>query len=150
MHGRLIRAENKIDRQKAEITDMRTRMMRDNIIIRSKGEKYKATKDENTATIFRNFVDKELRVADAGNIAIPRAHRMGQASGQFNKMIIAKVPSQSDQSRIFANVKALKGTDFTLNKQYPPPRWMRGDNLAGPSSSELKSLKHLLDMKVLA
>lgn len=117
--GRLLRAERKIDRQRDEITDLRTRMMRENIIIRSKGAEYKDNRNENTASIFQNFVSKELRVPNSDKINITRAHRMGQSSGEYNRMIIAKVPAEEDHKRIFANVKALKNTSYSISRQYP-------------------------------
>lgn len=117
--GRLLRAEIQIDRQKTEITDMRMRMMRDNIIIRTKGNDYKANRDEDTASVFRNFVTREMRVADADKIHISRAHRMGQPSGDNNKLIIAKVPSDQDHKRIFANARSLQKTNFSISRQFP-------------------------------
>ena len=39
--GRLLRAETVIERQRKDISDLRMRSMRDNIIIKSKGEAYK-------------------------------------------------------------------------------------------------------------
>lgn len=117
--GRLIRAESKIARQTADIIDLRTRSMRDNIIIRTKGDKYKATKDENTASKFRSFVGTEMRVANSDNIAIARAHRMGFSSGDTNSMMIAKVSNDEDQRRIFDNVKSLKDSAFSISKQQP-------------------------------
>ena len=39
--GRLIRAETMIQRQQSEITDLKTRSMRDNVIIKTSGNTYK-------------------------------------------------------------------------------------------------------------
>ena len=39
--GRLLRAENTIEKQKAQIIDLRMRSMRDNIIIKTKGTEMK-------------------------------------------------------------------------------------------------------------
>lgn len=117
--GRLIRTELKCDRQKIEIIDQKARNMRDNIIIRSRGPQYKETTDENTASKFREFVARELHVPDADKITITRAHRMGVAQGDSNRMIIAKVAFDHDIRRIFNNAKALKNTNFSMSRQLP-------------------------------
>ena len=117
--GRLLRAETVIERQRRDISDLRMRSMRDNIIIKSKGEAYKEVTHENTAVRFQTFLKTELRVADTDKIEIPRAHRMGRASNGFNRMMIAKVPSDTDQKRIFANAKALHNTGHSISKQIP-------------------------------
>lgn len=118
--GRLIRAEQCIGRQQHEITDLKARSMRDNIIIRSKGATYKESRDENTDSVFQAFVGTEMRVAGAENIHVARAHRMGHAFQDNNRMIIAKVPNQGDHSKIFANASALRNTNFSISKQIPP------------------------------
>ena len=117
--GRVIRAEAKLERQQAEIVDLRARSMRDNIIIKTTGEKYKENINENTAAIFRKFLGDEMRVANADHIQIPRAHRMGTRYEDRNRMMIAKVVSDDDQKRIFSNVKSLKNTNYAISKQIP-------------------------------
>lgn len=118
--GRLIRAETIIDRQQQIITDLKMRGMRDNVIIRSTGDNYKDQRNENTASVFKSFVTRELHVADAEHINIVRAHRMGQANENNNKMIIAKVPAAEDQFKIFSNASALRNTGHSISKQIPP------------------------------
>ena len=117
--GRLIRAENTIEKQKAQIIDLRMRSMRDNIIIKTKGTEYQENRDEDTAVRFKTFLDKELHVARAAQIIIPRAHRMGKAGNGYNRMMIAKVPDHGDQKRIFSNASALRNTDYSISKQLP-------------------------------
>ena len=118
--GRLIRAEKTIQRQGTEITDMKMRSMRDNIVIRTKGAKYKEKGRESSSAIFRSFMSEELRVPDSGRMYITRAHRMGKANGTANRALIAKLPNQEDHMKIFGNAKALQGTDFSISKQLPP------------------------------
>ena len=60
-----------------------------------------------------------MRVPDANQIDITRAHRMGKASADQNRMIMAKVTYNEDQKRIFDNVKVLKNTDYIISKQIP-------------------------------
>ena len=117
--GRLFRAEKTIERQRTEITDLRMRSMRDNVIIRSKGSDYKAMRGENTSSIFKRFLDKELHVPNSEHITISSSHRMGQAVGDANKMIIARLPFAEDRKRIFDNVKSLKGTGMSVINQIP-------------------------------
>ena len=119
LSARLQRAECVIQRQKADILDLRGRSMRDNIIVKTKGETYRELREENTALKFRSFLANEMRVANVDRIEIPRSHRMGRAGNGYNRMMIAKVPMESDQRRIFANTKALKNTDFSISKQVP-------------------------------
>ena len=61
--------------------------MRDNII-KTHGNKYKENRDEDTASVFKNFVSQELHVLDSHDISITRAHRMGKPSGDRNAMMI--------------------------------------------------------------
>ena len=118
--GRLVRAENKLERQRTEICDLRARSMRDNIIIKTHGNKYKEFREEDTASVFRKFVSEELRIPHSNNIDITRAHRMGKPSGDRNAMIIAKLNYASDQKKIFDNAKVLKITNYSISKQIPP------------------------------
>ena len=110
LNGRLFRAEMTIERQRAEITDLRMRSMRDIVIIRTKGATYKECREENTSSVFKRFLAQEMHVPNAEKITITRSHRMGQSIGDMNKMMIANVAFDDDQRRIFDNAKSLKGT----------------------------------------
>ena len=94
-------------------------MMRDNIIVKTKGECYKEKRDENTTSVFQTFFRQELKVANAEQISIPWAHRMGWAGNGFNRMVISKVPQAEDQERIFMNASVLNDTEFSISKQLP-------------------------------
>ena len=107
-----------VEQQAAEITEIKSRMMRDNLIIRSKDKKYAATKGENTAVKVKTFMKDELKV-DVEDMKITRAHRMGKSTANNNAMMIAKFPYASDQKKIFGNIKAIAGTDYSISKQYP-------------------------------
>ena len=93
--------------------------MRDNLIVKTRGDKYKAIRNENTGEKFKQFLREELRVADVNNIKITRAHRMGRGNERNNSMMIAKLPYASDQEKIYNNIAALKGTDYVLSRQLP-------------------------------
>ena len=118
--GRIIQAENQIEMANDTINDLMARSMRNNVMIRSTGDAYKEIRNENTALIFRNFLRDEMGVANAHDIHIERAHRMGKASQGFNKTMIAKIPNQCDLNRIFDKVQTLKGTSNSINIQMPP------------------------------
>ena len=118
--GRLIRAETMIQRQQSEITDLKIRSMRDNVIIKTSGNSYKENRDENTDVTIRKFFHDEMKIADVGNITINSSHRMGQAGGNYNRMLIARIPKRADHTKIFDNAKILKGTNYSINKQVPP------------------------------
>ena len=120
LSGRLLRAEVVIKRQQDEITDLKSRSMRDNIIIKTAGDKYKQTKNENTNATVRKFLQEELRISDAQNIILNSSHRMGVASGSYNRMLIARLPRRIDHEKVFDNVKVLLGTQYSIVKQVPP------------------------------
>ena len=117
--GRLLRAEAVISRQQTEITDLRTRSMRDNIIIKTSGAKYKEIREENTNGTIKKFLNDELHIADTDTIRINSSHRMGQASGGYNRMLIARLPKREDHKKIFDNASSLKGTNYSISKQIP-------------------------------
>ena len=119
LRGRFLRAETIIERQRVDITDMRSHSMRDNIIVKTKGQAYKEGKDENTTSKFHTFLDKEPHVRDATRIDIPRGHRMGRAINGYNRMMIAKVPNEDDKRRIFANANVLNNTVYSISHQIP-------------------------------
>ena len=117
--GRLIRAENKSQQQDAQISDLTARSMRENIVIKSVGAKYKEVHNENTDSTIRRFLVEELHLPNVDDITITRSHRMGQSGGGFNKPLITKLPFDYDIKRIFANVRALKGTGHSISIQIP-------------------------------
>ena len=117
--GRLIRAEQTIERQNIELSDLRARSMRDNFIVKSKGNKYKENKDEDSVATMQRFFADELRIPDADKIPISRAHRMGPAQEGRNRMLIGKIVFDDDQRRILTNASVLKDTDYEISKQIP-------------------------------
>ena len=54
--GRLMRAEATIDRRQTNITDLKMRSMRDDIIIKTSGPTYKETREEQTESTVRKFL----------------------------------------------------------------------------------------------
>ena len=93
------------------------RSMRDNVIIKTSGNKYKETKEENTESTIKKFFSEEMHIPNANNIIINSSHHMGQSNANYNKMLIARLLRRQDQNKIFDNAKALHGTNFSVTKQ---------------------------------
>ena len=106
-----------IQRQQHEITDLRMRSMRDNILIKTSGPKYKETHEEDTANTVQKVLNDEMRIADSANISINSSNLMGQAGAGYNRMLIMRLPQRDDQNKIFDNASVLKGTDYSITKQ---------------------------------
>ena len=88
--GRLIHAETMIENQRSDILDLRARSMPYIIIIETKGNTYQKKARENTPAKFQSFLVTEMGIANADPIMIPRAHRLGQVTNGFYKILIAK------------------------------------------------------------
>ena len=117
--GRLIRAEKQIVWQQNEIIDLKSRSMWDNMIIKTKGQKYKETHNEDTSVTFKKFVAQELRLPNSDRIFISRSHRMGKGRGKYNRMIKENMVNDSDRRKILENASVLKDTGFSVTKQIP-------------------------------
>ena len=52
----------------------------------------------------RKILQEELRIPDSQNIIINSSHRMGVASGSYNRMLIARLPWRIDLEKVFDNV----------------------------------------------
>ena len=118
--GRVMLAEATIDRQKTTITDLKMGSMRDNIIIKTSGPTYKETREEQTESTVRKFLTDEMRIPNVENMYINSSHRMGQANGNFNRMLIDRLQRRRDQTAIIDNASNLQGTNHSITKQYPP------------------------------
>ena len=117
--GKISQLEKENREQKRLITDLRSRSMRDNVIIKTKGDKYKEVRGEDTAQKVRDFAREELKLANTDHMKIVRAHRMGGTKPGANRPMIAKVLNAKDQNKMFSSAEALKGTDFEMRKQIP-------------------------------
>ena len=105
-----------ISRQQAKITDLRMRSMRDNIIIRTLGSKYREVRNENTSNIINKFL---VRIPNGDAVGINSSHCVGQATGEYNKMLIVRLPKRQNHRTVFTNASALKGTKYSISKQIP-------------------------------
>ena len=118
LNGRLIRAESVIQKKQSELTDLRMRSMRDNIIIKTSGSKCKEIRDEDMSNTVRNFLKDELHIPGTDCIAINSSHRMCQAGAGYNKMLITHLPRRCDHATIFYNAKAVKGTESQFRSKF--------------------------------
>ena len=123
LQGRVVQLENEADETHDILNDIMSRQMRNNVIIRSKGDTYKEVRNEtNAQTIvkFKDFLRDEMGIANAHSIKINRCHRMGKAIGGKNQPMIALIPDQEDIDKIFDKVSQLKDTDYSITIQTPP------------------------------
>ena len=118
--GRLMRAEATNYREQTTITDLKMRSMRDNLIITTRGPAYKEIREEQTESTVRKFPTDEMRIPNEDNMCINSSHRMGQANGNCNRMLIARLPHRKDQTTNFDNASNLQGTNYSITKQFPP------------------------------
>ena len=66
--------ESVIERQQDQIIDLKTRSMRDNVIIKTRGSKYKEHIEENTDSTIRKFFTAEMRILNSENLGCQQCH----------------------------------------------------------------------------
>ena len=104
---------------KEELLDLKSRSMRDNLIFRNIEEK----KDENTEEVLKKFLSDHLKM---NNISFERVHRMREKQTGANrhsakkpKLIVAKFNFFKERERVRKSAKMLKGTNFSIQEQFP-------------------------------
>ena len=118
--GLLVQARKKMTQQEEKIIDLQARSMRDNMIFRGIDESENESWQD-TETNLRNFLKNELKLPNADNIAIDRAHRMGSKLPDKPRNIVAKFANSAAKGQIFANVKNLREKkQFSIQEQFPP------------------------------
>jgi hypothetical protein len=119
--GTITRCETAIKRLEDKVTDLTTRSMRDNLVIKNieEQEQEKNTDiDEKLRQTFKN----ELNIPDEEmqRISIERAHRVGKYTGGRTRNIVAKLNS-AGKSIVMRHLKNLnKTSSVKINEQYPP------------------------------
>ena len=103
-----------IDQMKADILDLKSRSMRDNLLFFNIPE----SQDEDCAAIVTNFC-KELHTENAETIRLDRAHRIGKRQPNKTKPIVVKFNFHQDKENIRKQAKQLKGTNFGTSEQFP-------------------------------
>ena len=118
--GMIAQLRSKITQQEDEITDLKCRSMRDNIVIRGIAEDNNETWDATKTKVVR-FLQETMQVNTSAD-DIDRAHRLGQKSNRDTpRPIVAKLNSSDAKSAIFKNVKKLKDKpDISIQDQLPP------------------------------
>ena len=102
--GIVARMSVKLASQAEEIVDLISRSLRDNLIFQGIPDTTGETNEE-TEKKLANFMKKELKITDAGNIALDRVHRMGNRRNG-TRTVVAKFNSR-------------KGKDIVLQVQIP-------------------------------
>lgn len=100
---------------KAEIIDLKSRSMRDNLLFYKIAEE----KDENCEIKIQNFMKENLKIETASNIKIQRAHRVGKYNGSKTRPIVVKFAFYPDRERVRKAAVNLKGTEYGISEQYP-------------------------------
>ena len=119
LSGRLQRAEIVLSRQEQELSDLRCRSMRDYIIIKTSGDKYREFRGENTDDTVRKFLSEELRIPNSQGIQINSSHRMGHASASYNRMLIARLPRRHDIIKSSTTSRPYMAPLTLLPSRYP-------------------------------
>ena len=104
---------------KMEITDLKARSMRDNLVFSNIPERPEETPNI-TENILRDFLEKELKMerAEVNNISFERVHRM---AGRNNpRAIVAKFSSFKQRQDVKFKSRILRGTNYYINEQFPP------------------------------
>jgi hypothetical protein len=100
----------------AEITDLKCRRMRENLLFFQIPEK----KDEQCDKKMLEFIETKLHVQNAkSEVKLHRAHRVGRYQPNKVRPIVAKFAYYPDRERVRKESKQLKGTPFGISEQYP-------------------------------
>ena len=115
--GLITQLRVKTTAQAEEITDLKCRSMRDNIVIQGIQEDDNETW-ENTKNKVREFLTNTMKM-DGKILAIDRAHRIG-VKGQRPRAIVVKFLTSTARESVFGHVKHLKGLNqYSIQEQLP-------------------------------
>ena len=93
--------------------DLEARSRRKNLLFRGFSEE----RGENCATLITNFLRQSLGIA--ADVCIDRAHRLGVYKHDKNRQIIVAFSDYKDVQDTMANASKLKGSKFSINRDYP-------------------------------
>ncbi|XP_052242307.1 uncharacterized protein LOC127852388 [Dreissena polymorpha] len=109
----VIQHEHKLQ---AEITDLKCRSMRDNLLF----FKIPEEQEEQCDKKILEFIETKLHVQNAQTeIKLHRAHRIGRYQPNKVRPIVAKFAYYPDKERVRRESRELKGTPFGISEQYP-------------------------------
>ena len=94
-----------------EISDLKSRSMRDNLMFYQIPEE----RDENCAEKVLQFVEEKLKI----DKALHRAHRVGAYDRAKTRPIVAKFAFFPDREKVRKSSKHLSGTQFGISEQFP-------------------------------
>lgn len=104
---------------KEEVLDLKSRSMRDNLIFRNIPE----VQNENTEEVLTQFLSEKMNIE---NICFERVHRMWEKKSKVRtqtvqrpNLIVAKFTFFKDRERVRKAAKMLKGTNFSIQEQFP-------------------------------
>jgi hypothetical protein len=101
--GLVAQLKSKLSQQQEEIIDLKTRSMRDNVLIKGINEDANETWAQTKEKV-KDFVENTLNVANPDSVVIDRAHRMGQ-KGQGPRPIVVKLLTQQSRDIMFSHAK---------------------------------------------
>ena len=104
----IVRQDQRINELNEHILDMQSRSMKRNIIINGLQE----NKDEECDNVSSTFFKEKLKVQD---IVIDAAHRIGTGE---NRPMVLRLKAVANKSKVFDNVKKLKGVKNYAGKFY--------------------------------
>ena len=96
--------------------DIESRSRRRNLIFRGMSEKPEEAKEGSIPTI-RHFIYVHLGIQD--DMYIERAHRLGRYKQGACRPIVVAFRDYQDTDTIMSNCRKLKGTFFSVNRDYP-------------------------------
>jgi len=130
--GTITRCEKVIKRLEEKQTEIVTRSMRDNIIIKNLAEEHNEGDADIEAKVL-NTIKSELKIPDAemNQVVVERAHRSGKKvhDGNQARNIIAKLNSKG-KSTVMRHIKNQSNTSHVkILEQYPPEVHANRDKL---------------------
>ena len=93
--------------------DLEARSRRNNIIIGGIEE----SRDEDCSVVIADFLKSNLNIDPCP--LIPRVHRLGRFQRGKSRPIIAFFLDTRDTERVIRNAKLLRGTHYSINRDYP-------------------------------
>ena len=118
--GMICQLNAKVASQEKALTDLRCRMMRENIVIRGIAEDRDETWEVTKQKVV-DFMKNDLLMPDADEDMIDRAHRTGEKNNKGPRPVVIKFKSSADKDNIFQYVKHLKNKPgLSVQEQLPP------------------------------
>lgn len=128
--GAVTRSELAIDKLEERVTDLTTRSMRDNIIIKNMSEERGEDESKIEAKTL-TFFEKELKISavDMSKISVEKAHRMGKPIKGKTRNVVVRLNSKG-KTIVMQHLKNLeKRNPIKVSEQYPPEVHSQRDKL---------------------